>query len=63
MALDQRDDRRLGSFADGQAVDSAGEGPRGRFSTGQERADRARPVERGRARSAGSRNAGAGRRP
>ncbi len=55
MAVDQRDDRRRGSFADGQARASAGEGPRGRFSTGQERADRTRPGDRGRAHGAGRR--------
>jgi hypothetical protein len=62
MAVDIRDDRRLGSFADGQARASAGEGPRGRFSTGQERSDRRRPADRGRDRGAGSRSPGAGRR-
>ena len=55
MAVHVEDDRRRGSFADGQARASAGEGPRGRCSTGQERADRLREAGRGRSRSAAPR--------
>jgi hypothetical protein len=54
MAANHEDDRRRGSFADGQARVSAGEGPRGRYSTGQERSDRRRAADRGaRARGVG----------
>jgi hypothetical protein len=63
MAVHVEDDRRRGSFADGQARASVGEGPRGRFSTGQEGADRPRAIDRDHARSVTSRNDGGGRRP
>ena len=62
MAVHMKDDRRRGSFADGQARTSAGEGPRGRFSTGQERADRPRAVDRGHTRSVTAGNDGGDRR-
>jgi hypothetical protein len=63
MAVHLEDDRRRGSFADGQARASAGEGPRGRFSTGQECGGRTRAVDRGHTRSVTARNDGGGRRP
>jgi hypothetical protein len=63
MAVHVEDDHRRGSFADGQASASAGEGPRGRFSTGQERADRPRVVDRGHTRGVTARNDRGGRRP
>jgi hypothetical protein len=63
MAVHVEDDRRRGSFADGQARISAGDGPRGRFSTGQEHAERSRSVDRGHTRSVTARNDGGSRRP
>lgn len=63
MAVHVEDDRRRGSFADGQARGSAGEGPRGRYSTGQEHADRPHAVDRGHTRGVTTRNDGGSRRP
>jgi hypothetical protein len=66
MTVQIESDRRRGSFADGQARFDAGSGPRGRFSTGQERPrgggrDRPGVVDRDHTRSVTGRNdAGAG---